>query len=161
MVSRRSFHICGWRFPGFSEVNAGSARCHQIRFTSDLSNRPVAYWLPLLPPANAASWTLVLEWDGSPNMFRGPAAPCHKSLPFEAATARQSDLDKGAKGQECLGAGVPKSTWPALHGLSPHIVPDELPQLGGLVPACKDELHPLPWPPCPGCPPWRPIVPIP
>lgn len=39
MVWRRSFHICGWRFPGFSEVNAGSAPCRQIRFTSDLSNR--------------------------------------------------------------------------------------------------------------------------
>lgn len=48
MVLRRSFHICGWRFPGFSEVKAGSALCHQIRFTGDLSNRLVAHWLPLL-----------------------------------------------------------------------------------------------------------------
>lgn len=39
VVFRRSLHICGWRFPGFSEVNAGSASCRQIRFTSDLSNR--------------------------------------------------------------------------------------------------------------------------
>lgn len=55
VVLRRSFHICGWRFPGFSEVNAGSARCRQIRFTSDLSNRLAAHWLLLLPPANVAS----------------------------------------------------------------------------------------------------------
>ena len=39
VVLRCSLHICGWRFPEFSEVNAGSARCRQIRFTSDLSNR--------------------------------------------------------------------------------------------------------------------------
>lgn len=61
VVLRRSFHICGWRFPGFSEVKAGSALCHQIRFTSDLSNRLVAHWLPLLLPASVASWRPALK----------------------------------------------------------------------------------------------------
>lgn len=65
VVLRRSFHICGWRFPGFSEVNAGSAGCRQIRFTSDLSNRLAAHWLPLLPPANAASWRSALKLGSS------------------------------------------------------------------------------------------------
>lgn len=88
VVLRRSFHICGWRFPGFSEVNAGSAECRQIRFTSDLSNRLAAHWLPLLLPANVASQRPTLTLGCSSHMCTDPAAPCHKSLPFEAATDR-------------------------------------------------------------------------
>lgn len=86
VVFRRSFHICGWRFPGFSEVNAGSAGCRQIRFTSDLSNRLAAHWLSLLLSANAAACRPALKLGGSSHTCRDPAAPCHKSLPFEAAT---------------------------------------------------------------------------
>lgn len=88
VVLRRSFHICGWRFPGFSEVNAGSAGCRQIRFTSDLSNRLAAHWLPLLPPASVASWRRALKLGGRSHTCRDPAAPCHESLPFEVATDR-------------------------------------------------------------------------
>lgn len=88
VVLRHSFHICGWRFPGFSEVNAGSARCRQIRFTSDLSNRLAAHWLLLLPPANVASKRPTLTLGCGSHMCTDPAAPYHKSLPFEAATDR-------------------------------------------------------------------------
>lgn len=81
------FHSCGWRFSGFSEVNAGSAPCHQIRFTVTLATVFTAHWLPrlpLLPATSAASWRQLGATWGWAMFLQTQRFLCLKSLPFKA-----------------------------------------------------------------------------
>lgn len=116
-------------------MKAGSAPCRQIRFTSDLSNRLCC---PLAATAAACQCGLpVASTEAGPKLPHvHPAAPCQKSVPFEAATRRWKALGKGAWVPVFQSPRRQHST-----GRS-HTALDQLPQLGGLVPAGQEEPFP-------------------
>lgn len=129
------FLSCGWCFSGFSGVKAGSAPCHQIRFTVTLATVFTAHWLPLLP----------LE-----------AGRCREVGPFEiialqSAMERDNVLNKGGQagvGQDCLAceSQSPNHSSP-LTQTDQHCACSGQDKLASSTsgPACQERaLHPLP-----------------
>lgn len=95
------FHSCGWRFSGFSEVNAGSAPCHQIRFTVTLATVFTAHWLPQLPatvqPPGGNS--------GVGDVSTDIEVPLSEIIALQSTVERDSVLSKGGRagvGQDWL-----------------------------------------------------------
>lgn len=129
------FHSCGWRFSGFSEVNAGSAPCHQIRFTVTLATVFTAHWLPQLPATSAASWR---QLGGGRCFYRHRGSSVRNHCPSEHRGEGQCSEQRWTSGGwGRTGCGSFRVQ------LSPHTVPDQHHLWSGQAPACQVKPSPL------------------